>query len=81
MRKAKEPLIERGMREIPAYLAHLERAGWEFDPAAAALAAELEPDIRKRLEREISGEETPDGVAKRVRALVRRELGIDSRAA
>ena len=80
-RKVTVSLIEGGLKEISIYVGHLERAGWQFNPKASALVAELEPTIRQRLEREIGGKESPDEVAKRVRHMVKRVLGIDSRAA
>jgi len=74
-RKQIELLIEAGLREVFRYIRKLE-AEWSFDKSAWQLDAELQPLIRKRLEGEISGSESSEEIAKRVRRLVRQELDI-----
>jgi hypothetical protein len=74
-RKLVEPLIEAGLREILPYVRQLE-AEWEFDTDAQTLEAELKPLVRTRIEKRLTGKESREDVAKKVRRLVREELEI-----
>jgi hypothetical protein len=74
-RKRTAPLIEAGLREVLPSIRKLE-ADWAFDKSAVAIDAELQPLIRKRLEGEISGSESVEEIAKRVRRLVQQVLDI-----
>lgn len=76
--KQKNKLIERGMREICPFLLKLEQ-DWEFDKDTLTLKDELTNPIRSQLEKYLTGEEADEDVTKRVRQLVRRELGLTNR--
>jgi hypothetical protein len=77
-RKQQAELIEGGLREIHAFIVMLERE-WEFDLTLRELEAELAPAVRRRLEAELKGTESPEDVGKRVQRIVREELGFERR--
>src|SRR5215471_719121 len=78
--EAKRQLIDGGLSEIFGYLFTLkleDRYKFGRNESPWTLERELREEIRRRLERDLDGSETLEAVKKRVRALVRRELGID----
>ena len=75
-RRDKERLIETALGEVFGYLLKLEQ-DWDFDGKTAwTLEREIKEPIRKRLDAELAGNEPLDQVQKRVRRLVREQLGI-----
>ena len=78
-RKRQAELITDGLRGIHAYLLKLEN-DWDFEgKTIGTLEQEISEPIRKQLEKELTGEETPEQAAKIVHRLVREKLGIERR--
>jgi hypothetical protein len=70
----KEAVIAGALREIYPCLLRLEES-WDFEGQTAwDLARQFTPAIRKQLELELTGQEPPEQVARRVRQLVRKQL-------
>lgn len=75
-RDRKEQLIREGLCEIFSYILKLQ-ADWDFKGKGAwTLEMDIKESIRKRLEAELTGNETPERIPKIVRRLVRDELDI-----
>ncbi len=73
-RQQKKKLIESGLDEIFPYLLKLEQIG--NLTRERALKDEVKSPINEQLERTLTGDESAEDVAKLVRRLVRRELGL-----
>ncbi len=78
-RSRKAELIDNAVRQIFAEVLELER-GWDFEGKTAwTLEREIKEQIRKELEKQLTGYETPEQVARRLRRLVRETVGIERR--
>lgn len=74
-RENKKKIINEGLGSIYAYLEELSKV-WDFGTTAWALEQELKETIRQQLEIELTGDESTEQVRKRIRRLVREELGV-----
>jgi hypothetical protein len=74
-RKRKEELITVGIQQILPSIQRLEKE-WDFEETARTLNREISDSVRDMLKAELTGGETQDELAKKVRRLVRRELDI-----
>jgi len=72
--KKKKQLIESSLGEIFPYLLKL-KSERRYDGGEFTTERNLRPVISKVLERELTGDESPDGIAKRIKVLVRHLLG------
>jgi hypothetical protein len=74
--RRKEEIVASALQQVLPRLVELEASGrWDLEGETAAdLARQFTPAIRKRLELELTGQEPPEAVARRVRQLVRKEL-------
>lgn len=74
-RKGKEELIAAGLQQVLPCIQRLEEQ-WEFEKTAWTLSQEISEPIRKALQEQLTGDESAEEVEKKVRRLVRRQLGI-----
>jgi hypothetical protein len=74
-RKRKEALITAGMQQVLPSIQRLEEQ-WEFEKTAWTLSQEISEPIRKALQEVLTGDENAEEVGKKVRRLVRRQLGV-----
>ena len=78
-RERKAKLVEDGLRGIFPYIRRLEQ-DWHFGTKTTqGLELEIREPIRRQLQKELTGQETPEAVEKRVQRLVREKLGIERR--
>lgn len=74
-RREKERLIQTGLDEMFGYLLRLVREH-NLQKYPSTLAAEMKDDIRKELEKSVTGSEGDEAVRQQVRSSIRRLLGL-----